>query len=83
MRPIPVGPKKTGTFSHRLPSSLDSTKQSQTNQQSEKEKKRMKESSRRGEHVFEEIFSVATASYLELETQIFAAICSFHLTAPL
>lgn len=37
MRPIPVGLKKTGTFSHRLPSSLDSTKWSQTNQKSDEE----------------------------------------------
>ena len=53
MRPIPVGLKKTGTFSHRLPSSLDSAKQSQTNQQSEKERKR-----RRKELGFEEVFSL-------------------------
>lgn len=42
MRPIPVGLKKTGTFSHRLPSSLDSTKRSQTNQKRDKEIKRKK-----------------------------------------
>lgn len=59
MRPIPVGLKKTGTFSHRLPSSLDSTKQSQTNQRSEKERKRRKKVQQGvGELGFEEVFSV-------------------------
>ncbi len=82
MRPIPVGPKKTGTFSHRLPSSLDSTKQSQTYQRSEKERKRRKKSSRRGELGFEDSQSVQVV-YLQLEThRLSLQISSIHLTVP-
>lgn len=67
MRPIPVGLKKTGTFSHRLPSSLDSTKQSQTNQQSEKERKR------EGKRTVGEVS-------LDLETLCRLCICSWKHT---